>query len=189
MKIKITESQYKSLIEDMESPVEIFNKYKEICFKYWDRFGPGINESMVRVLNIHKFVKRHEYFKILCEWLREFIGVEESINKTYEFLKHDGHHIQDGGYDFTFEVPDIEFVGGIGKLTILVNDIDGVVELVMVDNSVLNLADAINDDEIGWEIKNEVKDTIKDYITNKVEMMFGVICYFEEFKYESNSQY
>ena len=66
MKIKITESQYKSLIEDMESPVEIFNKYKEICFKYWDRFGPGINESMVRVLNIHKFVKRHEYFKILC---------------------------------------------------------------------------------------------------------------------------
>jgi len=185
MKIKITESQYKSLIEDMESPVEIFNKYKEICFKYWDRFGPGINESMVRVLNIHKFVKRHEYFNILCEWLREFIGVEESINKTYEFLKHDGHHIQDGGYDFTFEVPDIEFVGEIGKLTILVNDIDGIVTLIMTDNSEHTLSDALNDDEIGWEIKYEVNDTITDYITENVEKKFGVICHVDEIKYES----
>ena len=52
MKIKITESQYKRLVEDVESPMDSLDKYKPVCFKYWDRFGPGITNKMVNVLGI-----------------------------------------------------------------------------------------------------------------------------------------
>lgn len=176
MKIKITESQYKRLVEDIESPMDSLDKYKPVCFKYWDRFGHGITNKMVNVLGIKKYVDRFEYRKVLYQWLREYIGVEEAINKTYEYLKNDGHHVNCGGYDFTFEVPDIEFIGEIGDLTIMVNDEDGTVELIMVDNSEHTLADIINDDEIGWEIEYEIRDCVADYLKINVEDKFGVVC-------------
>ena len=177
MKIKITESQYKRLVEDVESPMDSLDKYKPVCFKYWDRFGPGITNKMVNVLAINKYVNRFEFRKVLYQWLREYIGVEDAINKTYEYLKNDGHHVNCGGYDFTFEVPDIEFIGEIGDLTIMVNDEDGTVELIMVDNSEHRLVDIINDDEIGWEIEYEIRDCVSDYIKINVEDKFGVVCH------------
>ena len=177
MKVLITETQYKRLVEDVESPMESLEKFKPVCFKYWDRFGPGITNKMVNVLAINKYVNRFEFRKVLYQWLREYIGVEDAINKTYEYLKNDGHHVICGGYDFTFEVPDIEFIGEIGDLTIMVNDEDGRVELIMVDNSEHTLADIINDDEIGWEIEYEIRDCVSDYLKINVEDKFGVVCH------------
>ena len=175
MKIIISESQYNRLVEDIESPMDSLVKYKPVCFKYWDRFGPGITNKMLNVLGINKYVNRFESRKVLYQWLKEFIGVEESINKTYEYLKNDGHHVKCGGYDFTFEVPDIEFIGEIGDLTIMVNDEDGTVDLIMVDNSSHKISDIINDKEIGWEIKSEVEDCVADYLKINVEDKFGVV--------------
>jgi len=177
MKILISESQYNRLVEDIESPMDSLVKYKPVCFKYWDRFGPGITNKMVNVLGIKKYVGRFEYNKVLYQWLREYIGVENTINKTYEYLKNDGHHVICGGYDFTFEVPDIEFIGEIGDLTIMVNDEDGTVDLIMVDNSSHKISDIINDEEIGWEIKDEVMECVADYLKINVEDKFGVVCH------------
>lgn len=177
MKILISESQYNRLVEDIESPMDSLVKYKPVCFKYWDRFGPGITNKMVSVLGIKKYVGRFEYNKVLYQWLREYIGVENAINKTYEYLKNDGHHVICGGYDFTFEVPDIEFIGEIGDLTIMVNDEDGTVDLIMADNSSHKISDIINDEEIGWEIKDEVMECVADYLKINVEGKFGVVCH------------
>ena len=177
MKILISESQYNRLVEDIESPMDSLVKYKPVCFKYWDRFGPGITNKMVSALGIKKYVGRFEYNKVLYQWLREYIGVENAINKTYEYLKNDGHHVICGGYDFTFEVPDIEFIGEIGDLTIMVNDEDGTVDLIMVDNSSHKISDIINDEEIGWEIKDEVMECVADYLKINVEGKFGVVCH------------
>jgi len=177
MKILISESQYNRLVEDIESPMDSLVKYKPVCFKYWDRFGPGITNKMVNVLGIKKYVGRFEYNKVLYQWLREYIGVENAINKTYEYLKNDGHHVICGGYDFTFEVPDIEFIGEIGDLTIMVNDEDGTVDLIMTDNSSHKISDIINDEEIGWEIKGEVMECVADYLKINVEGKFGVVCH------------
>ena len=80
MKVLITETQYKRLVEDVESPMDSLVKYKPVCFKYWDRFGPGITNKMVNVLGIKKYVGRFEYNKVLYQWLREYIGVENTIN-------------------------------------------------------------------------------------------------------------
>ena len=165
MKIIISELQYNRLVEDIESPMDSLEKYKPVCFKYWDRFGPGITNKMLNVLGINKYVNRFEYRKVLYQWLREFIGVEDAINKTYEYLKNDGHHVICGGYDFTFEVPDIEFIGEIGDLTI------------MVDNSSHKISDIINDEEIGWEIEGEVMECVVDYLKINVEDKFGVVCH------------
>lgn len=175
MKIKITESQYKSLLEDIESPMDVLLNYKPVCIKYWNRFGPGITDNMIKVFGINKYVNRFEFRKVLYQWLREFIGVEDAINKTYEFLKNDGHHVDCGGYDFTFEVPDIEFIGEIGDLTIMVNDEDGTVSIM--DGTNHKLSEIIGDSDVGWEIVSEIEDCVSEYIKINVEDKFGVVCH------------
>jgi hypothetical protein len=132
---------------------------------------------MVNVLGIKKYVVRFEYNKVLYQWLREYIGVENAINKTYEYLKNDGHHVICGGYDFTFEVPDIEFIGEFGDLTIMVNDEDGTVNLIMVDNSIHNLLDGASsfDGDTWWEIKYEINDILRDFtkeLCKKIKLPF-----------------
>ena len=184
MKIKITESQYRRLVEDVESPSENILKYKDAFFKYWDRFGPGITPKMFKVFGLD-FYRRYEYKKLVYDMLMEYIGEETAINKTYEFLRTDDHHIDCGGYDYTFNVTEIKFTGKIARLTVLVNDKDGEVDLIMIDGGVLNLADAINDEEIGFEIRGEIYDCIEDYLTLNVEDKFGVVCHLEIINYES----
>ena len=188
MKIKITESQYQRLVEyeDDGGTSENILKYKEAFFKYWDRFGPGITPKMFKVFGLN-FYKRYEYKKLVYDMLMEYIGEETAINKTYEYLRTDDHHIDCGGYDYTFNVTEIKFTGKIARLTVLVNDKDGEVQVISDDDTpiVLNLADAINDEEIGFEIRGEIYDCIEDYLTLNVEDKFGVVCHLEIINYES----
>jgi hypothetical protein len=40
----------------------------------------------------------------------------------------------------------------------------------MGDGRTLNLEDAVNDEEIGWEIKGEISDCIEDYFYKKIRI-------------------
>ena len=98
-------------------------------------------------------------------------------NEIYLKVEAEPYIHQELSEYFTFEVPDIEFIDEIADLTIMVNDEDGTVELIMVDNSEHRLADIINDDEIGWEIEYEIRDCVTDYLKINVEDKFGVVCH------------
>ena len=176
MKVKITEQQLNNL-QEVES-------YKNMIFKYWDKFGPGISDDMIKLFGI-TFGKSSLRMTDLQRWLREYLGDDKIKEISKSFLEQKQHHINDcGGYEFYFTLTH-KFEDGEYLFDVVVNDIDGIVILVMVDGSIHKIKDARNQ-EYGWEIENEVEDCVHDYISKNLEDMTGVPFVFEKLSFKSD---
>jgi hypothetical protein len=74
-----------------------------------------------------------------------------------------------GGYDFEIEVVSYE-IDEYDDLDIRCKILPGGEVSIINDGRTLDLEDAVNDKEIGWEIKGEVVDSIEEYFYKDLQI-------------------
>ena len=170
MKISITESQL--------SRLEQAKKFKKGLFKYWDVRGPGLGSEVFKLFSLND--KNIFDFDLLRYWLIEYLGIDNVKKNISDYLNNKTFGIHEcGGYNFEFTVDKYSFRDGeYGdtelELVITIDDVNGTVALIMIDGEILNLRDAINDEEIGWEIKSEVEGCILDFLDKNILEKYGI---------------
>ena len=153
------------------------SSYKNILFRYWDKFGGDINRQFILNFgldNNSNDITYDQAYKYLIEWR----GEEESKELAKTLLLQNPHHINDfGGYDFFFEVTDIKKWGlnddaPFVTVKVKVDDLGG--EVTLFDGNTYNLSLELKDEEHGWEILDEVNWGINDYFKDKITSKTGV---------------
>ena len=185
MKIIITETQ--------EENLKVYEGYKKMFFKYWDKFGPGYDKSLLKLFGSNNYgVIVGEWGKIhknnVEDFLREWWGDDKAIKKSKELLFNNPHKISNGecgGYDFEFTVDSAKIDGDL-FCGITIDDVNGKVQLIMTDNSILTLKDALNNEDYGWEVNNECEDCIWEYLYKLITEKTGVRIVISKQRYSSN---
>lgn len=174
MKIILTENQFEEVVE--------LERYKKIFFKYWDKFGAKYSEQMLKLLGLSRGTIPSS---LVSRWLREYLGTTSKEILT-NFFNKTVHKIDScGGYDFTFTIDNYKKDGHQFEITITVDDINGSVDLIMTDGGEHNLRDAINNNDYGWEVENEIEDCIWDYMIENIESTTGFTFVFSKINYRS----
>jgi hypothetical protein len=152
------------------------SRYKNILFRYWDKFGGDINKQFILNFGLdnNNDITYEQAYKYLIEWR----GIDESKNLANTILLQNPHHIDDfGGYDFFFEVTDIKkwsvdddepFV----TVKVKVDNLNG--QVTIFDGNTYSLSDAMGDNDYGWEIDNEVYLGLNDYFKKVVTSKTGI---------------
>ncbi len=104
MKCIVTENQL--------NYIESYEKVKKLFFKFWDKNGPLLNDSIFKMFGFNGTgseisgvrLIRDDIFKFFREWY----GVE-GMNKAKELLSQNNHHVDCGGYDFNFNIKKFDF--------------------------------------------------------------------------------
>ena len=152
------------------------SRYKNILFRYWDKFGGDINKQFILNFgldNNSNDITYDQAYKYLIEWR----GEKESKELAKTLLLQNQHHINNfGGYDFFFEVTDIKKWGvnddePFVTVKVKVDDLAGSVDIGGNDKT---LEDALDNDEYGWEVEDEVNWGINDYFKEKITSKTGV---------------
>ena len=142
--------------------------FKKYVFKYWDKNGPGHFKTIMGLFSIRPAARL-----VLHHWLIEWYGGEAGVTKILRQL-HNKLFIGTGGsYNFKFYLKNSTFYDnreGYPKLYFdVVVDGYGDVAASTFDGVVYDhIAQAINDEGIGWEIDEEIRDIINDHIRNLV---------------------
>ena len=158
------------------------SRYKNILFRYWDKYGGDINKQFILNFgldNNSNDITYDQAYKYLIEWR----GEEESKELAKTLLLQNPHHIDEyGGYDFFFEVDDIDYWELDDSkpnvvVSVKVNDLSGTVDLIDGDHKTLE--DALNNDDYGWEVSDEVQWGINDYFKENITSKTGIKIIFD----------
>jgi hypothetical protein len=77
----------------------------------------------------------------------------------------------DGGYDFDITIESYDIQESNDDINIRCKILPGgEVSIIMGDGRTLDLEDAVNDEEIGWEIKGEINDCIEKYFYTNLQI-------------------
>jgi hypothetical protein len=176
MRIRITEDQLDK-IKELES-------YKKAVFRYWDKFGPGINKTMTAMFG---FDNRTTPVGILLlqSWLREYLG-EDSSGIMEKFFSKPEHKIDCGAYDFTFMINNYYIDRHQFEIFLTVDDIRGTVMLLATDGTIYKLKDARNNEDYGWEVENEISLCIYEYFVEQIENTTGFSFVMGRINYKSD---
>lgn len=146
--------------------------------------GGDINEDFISFFGLDNRgeLTYDQAYKYLIEWR----GEEESKELAKTLLLQNPHHIDDyGGYDFFFEVIDIDnwrLDEGNVVVEVKVDDLGGHVDLGG-DN--MSLEDALDNEGHGWEIDDEVNWGIDEYFKENITSQTGINIIFDRPKYSS----
>ena len=151
---KFAEFEGNTIIEDIQ---------KKMLLKMWKE-EPVINNERLQMLCVFN----HQQMKKVGEWFREYLG-PKVIQIVDSILRKKEHHISSGGYNFdiVIESYDIDSSDINIKCEILPG---GTVSIIMGDGRTLDLEDAVDDEEIGWEIKGEISDCIEDFLYKNLQI-------------------
>jgi hypothetical protein len=134
------------------------SKYKHILFKVFDKLGGKVDDNLISLFKLEGNKGAFTYdqaYKYLIEWR----GEKESKELAKTLLLQNPHHIDEyGTYDFFFEV------NGIGNwyldssqpnvvVRVKVDDMAGTVDM---DGVNISLEKALDNDDYGWEVSDEV---------------------------------
>ena len=151
---KFAELEENTIIEDIQ---------KNILLKMWKE-EPVINNERLQTLCIFNY---HQVKKV-SEWFREYLGPK--ANQIIDsILRNKEHHISDGGYNFDIAIESYDIQESNDDINIRCNILPGG-EVSIIDGRTLNLEDAVNDEEIGWEIKGEIRDCIEDFFYKNLQI-------------------
>jgi hypothetical protein len=174
MKYLITEEQNKFLKEELDKP-----NFKNLIKKLFEkqvRKGeqPHIDKMIMDFFEVDVWERE---FIIMIRILKNFLGREQSVKLTEELLqqtfKTDRYNFS-GGYRFEFKVKPI-IDQEEGQMWVDVYILPGSeVDLIMTGDGVRDLKQAFNDQSIGWEIENEVKEIINEIFTEEITYKTGV---------------
>ena len=182
MRIKITEDQLDK-VKEQES-------YKKMLFKYWDKVGPGLTDTMTKLFGFqyHGGLKNQTGIRMVDvqRWLTEYLGVDKAQEIAMEFFDKKEHSIDNcGSYEFNFTIDNVEDDGAQFIVTVTVDDINGTV-ILLEDGTLHKLEEARNSDDYGWEIESEIEDCIYEYISKNVENKTGISFVMDSINYKSD---
>jgi hypothetical protein len=173
------------------TPQKINESKKSPYVKYWDKYGANIDDDFLWAFGLQG---------ITPEIGKEFVdyvgGYDKLIEKAREFFKYKFYHVgdgeRDGGYDFNFTVDNINEIEWLRnsdnpfkEVTLDVNIVDnGTVDLIFNERPTTEwISEIINDDEIGWEIEQEVRDLVFDRILGDLEGRFLLLPNLDKVKF------
>ena len=127
---------------------------KNILIEMWNE-KPEIDNARIGAL----MVFNHIQISKVDEWFREFLGPK--AEKIVHSLAKPGdrHRIQKGGYDFEIAVEEIKITACSKYVDIHCKVLKGG-EVTLLT---MSLEEATENEDFGWEIKNEIRDCIEDY--------------------------
>jgi hypothetical protein len=170
MKFIVTESQYDELLKSFGG----LPKLEKIIYKFWDKTTPDLSETF----KILALPKTHHVYRALMELLFEYHGKDKVFNEVKKFISDKKTHtISDcGTYNFDFNIVDynIDKENRQVELSIIIDDINGEVTLIFDDGRTLSINDAMDDNDIGFEIRQEVTECLDDYFRDNVQNKFGI---------------
>jgi hypothetical protein len=136
--------------------------FKKYVFKYWDKHGGGQFKTIMSLFSIRPAAKL-----VLAHWLIEWYGGSEKVKQLLKSFEKKNFVGQGGSYNFNFyitnsrlydekeEYPEVYFdaiVDGMGEVDITTDDGE------VYDR----ISQAILDDDIGWEVDEEIKDVMQE---------------------------
>jgi len=163
------------------------SKYKNIIFNYFNKFGGEIDNQFINMFKldaISGIIDYEEANKYLIEWR----GEEESKELAKTLLLQNPHHMNDyGGYDLFFEVIDIDnWDLDYRKPNVVVKvKVDDLLGTVEIDGNNFSLEDALDNDDYGFEIEDEVNWGIDEYFKKNIRSKTGINVIFGSPKYTS----
>jgi hypothetical protein len=182
MKIIVTESQMKMVIENSQKPTRI----TDILIDMWDKQTkedghPTFDEDILRYFGIDKWTDIYDY----AEFFNDYIGGEEKTMEMIDKLSINNFSTKDfperfvGGYDFDWRIIDVYVKDGFYNVQCEVSEGGSV---TLMDGRYMTLEDALNDDEIGFEIQGEVSGVIQDCLNSLIYPRTGikVVVYYVE---------
>lgn len=182
MNIKITENQLNHINE--------IERLKKTLFKYWDMKGGIVDNTLLSMFgaknNRLKIGNQTITIQDFQNWLYDWRGEEQSKKLAETFLNKNPHRIECGGYDFEFDVWEYQIDGRSIDITPRINDRRGRVILMMDDGRVMNLYDAISNEDFGWEIENEIQDCLYEYFSVHLSDELGYSFVFDYFLFTSD---
>jgi hypothetical protein len=147
MKYIITESQLRKSIDHLKEPM----------FRYWDINGPKDLKMARQLFNIPPPAST-----TVQEWLLEWMGGEDELYKMLK--KYEGRDLrgQAGTYDFKFYVDNARIYvhEGVEIYFDATVDGNGKVNIEGPGFTIDTVYQAHMDEGFGWEIDDEIRDTI-----------------------------
>ena len=166
MKYIITESQnirlYPEYIDHLKKPM----------FKYWDLNGTDNYRLGMKLFNIPPAGS-----SLVQEWLLEWMGGEDYLMKLLNEYTNVIMRGQAGSYDFKFIVrnPRVYTHGGVEIYFDVTIDGDGDVSINHLPGlEITNIYQALNNEEFGWEVEDELRDTVIETLDMSLPIPFDV---------------
>jgi len=162
--------------------------YKNILFRYWNKFGGDVDRQFILNFGLDNpgnDITYDQAYNYLIEWR----GEKESKELAKTLLLQNPHHINNyGGYDFFFEVTDIQnWKLNVDepnvKVKVKVDDLGGSVTLTNGEEK--TLLDALDDDDYGFEFDSEVNWGIDIYFSKKITSKTGIQIIYDRPRYSS----
>jgi len=165
MKYIITEEQHMENIEYI----------KPLAFKYWTKYGP--NEFDIdKVMGVFSIVNTNRNIRMVNDWLLEWYGGKDGLRKILSEYEGKVFNGVDGTYDFRFFVKGISVYSHDGVnvyFDIAFVDGDGEIYVEHDDEVFTNIHQAVTfDDNIGWEIEDEIRDIIVQTLGDIIKIQF-----------------
>ena len=141
---------------------------KKAVFKYWDKFGPVKYRSIM-----DHFSLRPATSIVLKKWMFEWVGGDEFFKKLKRDITSKEFRCQIGSYNFLFGVTDLSSPGNDSDYEVFIHtEVDSKGSCyIETDDGIIyeKIIEAIEDEDIGWEVGDEVKDCIYDTLNEKYE--------------------
>jgi hypothetical protein len=174
MKIVITESQMKMVIENSQKPTRV----SDVLINMWDKKTkedgyPTFDEDILRYFGIDKWTDINDY----AEFFNNYIGGEEKTMDIIDKLSINNFSTKDfperlvGGYNFDWRIINVYVKDDVYKIDCQVSDGGSV---TLMDGRHMSLKDAIGDEEMSWEIQGEVSDVIQDCLNSLIYPRTGI---------------
>ena len=165
MKVILTEDQYERL--------KRIGFYKKMFYKYWDK-KPVVDDTFINLFPLKELgLSVLNIYPMLTEYLGEDNAKQmamDVINKDHRINRGDC-----GGYEFDFQIEKVDEDSESFEVNVYVSLKGASVALIMVGGELMTLEDALKDEDIGWEIKEEVENCIIDYIQDNILNKTGII--------------
>jgi hypothetical protein len=172
------ESSNKTLIKKILKE-EVTNFIKKYFFDAWDRIKkkggiPLFDTKLIEALGFSN--KKYQ----IRDYYLEYMGGEDNLEKVFvdyltgdkEFTTKDIEKkgIVVGGYNFSFKIPKIEITTKHNDITFYYKIIQG--DVYVINGEIVNLVnpnfDEV-DDNLWWEISDEIKDLLYRFFGNLVD--------------------
>lgn len=165
MKVILNENQYERL--------KRIGFYKKMFFKYWDK-RPIIDSTFINLFPLKELgLSVLNIYPMLAEYLGEDKAKQMAMDMIYK--NHRINRGDCGGYEFDFYLEKVDEDSESFEVDVDVRLRGGSVALMMVGGELMSLDDALKDEDIGWEIKEEVEDCVLDYIEDNIINRTGII--------------
>lgn len=163
------------------------SKYKHILFKAFDKLGGKVDNNLISLFRLegNKGVFTYDQaYKYLIEWR----GEKESKELAKTLLLQNPHRIDEyGGYNFFLEVVGIGnwYLDSSEPNVVVKVKVDDLAGSVDIDGDNMSLEDALDNDDYGWEIEDEVNWGIDEYFKENITSKTGIKVIFDRPKYSS----